>query len=227
MLLGEEMLYTKEQISLYDKLYLEIGAALKDHRRNLKKTLEKAIAQGYPIDYDHSVLQYGLPMWIRIYSSLARKDSMKANLEVILTLIIENGADPNPLNYKGQNLLYFCALEGISLSLFKKVMKVTDDIDVADYTGQSLLHLVVQRYACWSEESKYFEEIKLLLDAGADPDNPKLQKWLNEAITEKEQQSMLLSLIDRRKLFLRNYLASYKENQLAKCQYSNTYEYEL
>lgn len=210
------MQYTEEEIKRYDEIYENIIRFASDRRRNLKKLLEKAIQQGYPLDYDHSVLQYNLPLWWLVVNTKKRNQNID-NICDILKLILENGADPDRTNsYMKENLLHYSITNRYPLDIVQIILERTKDINHADVQGRTALYKACEIYAFFASGRQYWEIIKQLLKAGANPNTEELKEWLNTAYDSE---------IAQKKNNIKMLFESYAETSNS-CSYTR-YDYEL
>lgn len=158
------------------KTYLELRKNIENaHTRSgitFKTNLQKALKQGFPIDYRPACISNTRDTTLLNYS-IARS---KPNITKIL---LDAGADVNTTDNKNWNALKYVAYYLMNVDIFQEIAEKTNDVNIASacteflFDGITALGTLCLRF-CYAHGSKslkheIIKQIKILLDLGADP----------------------------------------------------------
>lgn len=148
----------------------------------LKRELSKAIAEGYPIDYRGGVpIDYRGGVYVytdtpyNLRDTLLHKSFSLGLPEFVIQILLDYGSDVNVENHNGMNALllvvYSLSTSNIIPQYFQEVVSKTQDLNkvVHKYENTTALNILCRRY-CIKQSTEILTAIKMLLDAGADPD---------------------------------------------------------
>ncbi|KAK5676971.1 hypothetical protein LTS10_010735 [Elasticomyces elasticus] len=123
----------------------------------LRMTVECLTAAGADVNVRDDDMNTPLDIWLSIASNQDNPEMQR-----ITTVILEAGADINSIGADGYSpFLLAAALDGPS-KLFRLILGAyKPDLDLQNTEGDTALHLLAERGAT--------EDLKLLMDAGADP----------------------------------------------------------
>lgn len=136
-----------------------------------QEKLGAAISDGYPIDY--SPPKYDMPLLRFVIRRAGDKERYKKDKEAMVHVLLELGADPNIIDYKGDDALLHATVMWTGLPAYKAILERTTDINRKSHDGYTPLSQLCEYYIClafsprWREET--YRKLTLLLDAGADP----------------------------------------------------------
>lgn len=179
------MNYTDEEKRKYNHYFNTLRQTMNRARAGtkFKKELEAALADGYPIDFKHETVSFGNYSKNKFITTLLL-DSLNSRANAITQILLDYGADVNIENHNGMNALIMACYnipngkyiiwnkkEATIQPYFRYILDNTEDVNKVPIglTGQTALGLLCCKYASYPYGA-LMEAIKMLLDAGADPD---------------------------------------------------------
>ena len=131
-----------------------------------KQTLDNALLNGFPIDYQPLQFNYDTLLMLAL--------SIRGVSPDIGMYLLKNGANPNITNRLGQNGLMLAVFYRDSNiikenALLEYILELVTDVNAKDYNGMSAFDVFIARYAIMYRDGDSFDDkLRLLLNAGAD-----------------------------------------------------------
>lgn len=196
------------------------------------KLLQESIDRGFPVDYKLSAdflnkLYLDDPNAVYYLDSATLLHIMmscgRGEVNQMTDALLQCGSDPNITNDKGENALILAAKYARSSVIISKLLRKTKDVNHICRTNLTAFGELGKRFP--NLNSSYtgaLEKIKLLLDAGADPDVDGTLS--NLKVTLEPGQSSKKRLID----YIENYLMRKDlKSELTNKDLETSFDYEL
>ena len=166
--------YSAEQIEQYTEAYNNLRYSISrvswSHfdERMLAMDIDRYISYGFPIDFVPAECT------TRLLEQCQSKFSFSPDTTIKL---IEVGADVNAVNANGENALIREAKNNSWENVLPVILERTKNVNTKDKNGHTALSYLCLQYIVWSidarnkkkQSQKFWKQIHLLLDAGADP----------------------------------------------------------
>ena len=152
------------ELELYaDLLYTDLRKCLKDNRRNFRKALNKALAEGFDVNYVPSNLNFA---YFSLLDTALYDYNFIKNPDEVISLLLEAGADVN-LKDRYRSTPIFTAALHAPPHIIHMMLQRTTDINIVSNDGHTVLQFLIWRYMdAYSRYSsaQFIQLIKEVLD---------------------------------------------------------------
>ena len=196
------------------ELYTDLRKCLKDNRRNFRKALNRALAEGFDVNYVPSNLNFA---YFSLLDTALYDYNFIKNPDEVISLLLDAGADVN-LKDRYRSTPIFTAALHAPPHIIHMMLQQTTDINIVSNDGHTVLQFLIWRYMdAYSRYSsaQFIQLIKEVLDKGAALDN--FDKFMGENNESPKTNE------------LRQYIQRYLEqkSELQDSIQAEEYEYEL
>lgn len=163
--------YTEKRRNFYQELFNVLAAWMKYFPHKFERKLEKALAHGFPIDFQNGdTWMYG-DGWTLLKIACYDKN------DAAIDLLLSHGSDLNAIDRKGNSALNLVLFETYSLELAEYFIQLGANVDAKNRQGQTAFNRAATRYIYNNNEKireRMYTIMKFLLERGA---NPFLCNW--------------------------------------------------
>lgn len=163
--------YTEKRRNFYQELFNVLAAWMKYFPHKFERKLEKALAHGFPIDFQNGDnWMYG-DGWTLLKIACYDKN------DTAIDLLLSHGSDPNAIDRKGNSVLNLVLFETYSLELAEYFIQLGANVDAKNRQGQTAFNRAATRYIYNNNEKIrkcMYTIMKFLLEHSA---NPCLCNW--------------------------------------------------
>lgn len=196
------------------ELYTDLRKCLKDNRRNFRKALNKALAEGFDVNYVPSNLNFA---YFSLLDTALYDYNFIKNPDEVISLLLDAGADVN-LKDRYRSTPIFTAALHAPPHIIHMMLQQTTDINIVSNDGHTVLQFLIWRYMDANSRyssAQFIQLIKEVLDKGAALDN--FDKFMGENNESPKTNE------------LRQYIQRYLEqkSELQDSIQAEEYEYEL
>ena len=196
------------------ELYTNLRKCLKDNRRNFRKALNKALAEGFDVNYVPSNLNFA---YFSLLDTALYDYNFIKNPDEVISLLLDAGADVN-LKDRYRSTPIFTAALHAPPHIIHMMLQQTTDINIVSNDGHTVLQFLIWRYMDANSRyssAQFIQLIKEVLDKGAALDN--FDKFMGENNESPKTNE------------LRQYIQRYLEqkSELQDSIQAEEYEYEL
>ena len=153
--------YTEKQRNFYQELFNDLAVWMKYFPHKFEKKLDKALAHGFPIDFQNGDTWMCGDGW-----TLLKVSCYDKNIAVI-DLLLSHGSDPNAVDRKGNSALDWVLFGVYSLELAEYFIQAGANVDAKKCHGQTTFNRAATRYI-YNNNGKIREHMhaimKFLLD---------------------------------------------------------------
>ena len=186
-------------LGIQEPEYLNYKCIFSNNINNIKKALNNGLSPNIQNNYSNTPLYKAIKS--KYFKQLHELQGISTDLntqnneDIIIKLLLENNADPNIQNNKGETALHISILLKSPIETIKLLLENNADPNIQDNEGNTPLYKVVIR-----DNSE--EIIKLLLENNADPNiqDNKGKTPLHEVVAKGGSEDITLQL----KLLLEN-----------------------
>ena len=196
------------------ELYTNLRKCLKDNRRNFRKALNRALAEGFDVNYVPSNLNFA---YFSLLDTALYDYNFIKNPDEVISLLLDAGADVN-LKDRYRSTPIFTAALHAPPHIIHMMLQQTTDINIVSNDGHTVLQFLIWRYMDANSRyssAQFIQLIKEVLDKGAALDN--FDKFMGENNESPKTNE------------LRQYIQRYLEqkSELQDSIQAEEYEYEL
>lgn len=163
--------YTEKRRNFYQELFNVLAAWMKYFPHKFERKLEKALAHGFPIDFQNGDnWMYG-DGWTLLKIACYDKN------DTAIDLLLSHGSDPNAVDRKGNSALDWVLFGTYSLELAEYFIKAGANVDAKNQHGRTAFNRAATRYIYNNNEKireRMYTIMKFLLEHSA---NPCLCNW--------------------------------------------------
>ena len=207
------------ELELYaDLLYTDLRKCLKDNRRNFRKALNRALAEGFDVNYVPSNLNFA---YFSLLDTALYDYNFIKNPDEVISLLLEAGADVN-LKDRYRSTPIFTAALHAPPHIIHMMLQRTTDINIVSNDGHTVLQFLIWRYMdAYSRYSsaQFIQLIKEVLDKGGRLDN--FDKFMGENNESPEH----VEKVNELRQYIQRYLE--QKSELQDSIQAEEYEYEL
>ena len=156
--------YTEKRRNFYQELFNVLVALMKYFPHKLEKKLEKALAHGFPIDFQSKDTWTSRDGWTLLKIACYDKN------DAAIDLLIGHGSDPNAVDRKGNSALDWVLFGTYSLELAEYFIKAGANVDAKNQHGQTAFNRAATRYIYNNNEKireRMYTIMKFLLEHSA------------------------------------------------------------
>lgn len=200
------------------ELYTDLRKCLKDNRRNFRKALNRALAEGFDVNYVPSNLNFA---YFSLLDTALYDYNFIKNPDEVISLLLDAGADVN-LKDRYRSTPIFTAALHAPPHIIHMMLQQTTDINIVSNDGHTVLQFLIWRYMdAYSRYSsaQFIQLIKEVLDKGAALDN--FDKFMGENNESPEH----VEKVNELRQYIQRYLE--QKSELHNSIQAEQYEYEL
>ena len=200
------------------ELYTNLRKCLKDNRRNFRKALNKALAEGFDVNYVPSNLNFA---YFSLLDTALYDYNFIKNPDEVISLLLDAGADVN-LKDRYRSTPIFTAALHAPPHIIHMMLQQTTDINIVSNDGHTVLQFLIWRYMDANSRyssAQFIQLIKEVLDKGAALDN--FDKFMGENNESPEH----VEKVNELRQYIQRYLE--QKSELHNSIQAEQYEYEL